>query len=305
MQQEDVMTVAPESRRTTFSILVLASDGSRAMEATIRVARLIAERDSAQIRVVTAVEAMPFVTPEGNLPLVPEIETARHDELKRHVLAQLLRCAPESASWSVEQIDGRPDATITRVARDVHADLIVLGLGEHGMIDRWFGGETALRVLRLSSVPVLAVAPSADAIPRRVVAAMDFSETSERAVVAAMPLFGEGTRLTLAHVVPRDISMGVWPAWDDAYENAVRASFEELRTRIRIPPWVTAEDLILYGDPARELLAQAERTQADLIVTGTHGHNLVVRTILGRVSTKLIRGASCSVFAVPPELRES
>ncbi len=298
------MTTALESRRK-FSILLLASDGSRAMDATIHVASLIAQRDAAQIRVVTAVEPMPFVTPEGNLPLVPEIETARHDELKRHVLDQLARCAPESASWSVEQIDGRPDATITRMAREVNADLIVLGLGEHGMIDRWFGGETALRVLRLSSIPVLAVAPSADALPRRVVAAMDFSQTSERALAAAMPLFGEGTKLSMAHVVPRDISMGVWPAWDDAYENAVRASFEELRKRIQIPSWVTAEDLILYGDPARELLGQAERTQADLIVTGTHGHNLVVRTILGRVSTKLIRGACCSVFAVPPEVRES
>ena len=296
------MTTASESRRK-FSVLLLASDGSPAMDATIHIVRLIAQRDGAQIRVVTAVEPMPFVTPEGNLPLVPEIETARHDELKRHVLDQLARGAPESASWSVEQIDGRPDATIARVAHEANADLIVLGLGEHGVIDRWFGGETALRVLRLAGVPVLAVAPAAEALPTRVVAAMDFSETSERALAAAMPLFGDGTKLALAHVVPRDISMGVWPAWDDAYENAVRASFQELRKRITIPSWVAAEDVILYGDPARELLAQAERTQADLIVTGTHGHGLVVRAVLGRVSTKLIRGARCSVFALPPEAR--
>ncbi len=296
------MTTASQPRRK-FSILLLASDGSPAMESTIRIAHLLGVRDAARVRVVTAVEPMPFVTPEGNLPLVPEIETARHEELKRHVLDQLARCAGDAGSWSVEQIDGRPDETIARVARETKADLIVLGLGEHGMIDRWFGGETALRVLRLAGVPVLAVAPSAETLPRRVVAAMDFSATSERALAAAMPLFGDGTRLAMAHVVPRDISMGVWPAWDDAYENAVRASFQELRKRIRIPSWVAAEDLILYGDPARELLAQADRTQADLIVTGTHGHSLVARAILGRVSTKLIRGARCSVFAVPPEPR--
>ena len=296
------MTNTSEPRRK-FSILLLASDGSTAMDATIGMARLLAARDAAEVRVVTAVEPMPFVTPEGNLPLVPEFEQGRRDALSKHVREQLTRCAPESSAWTVEQLDGRPDMTIASMARDVGADLIVLGLGEHGVIDRWFGGETALRVLRLATAPVLAVAPSAAALPTRVLAAMDFSETSERALAAAIPLFGEGTKLTLAHVVPRDISMGVWPAWDDAYENAVRASFDELRKRIHIPSWVTAEDVILYGDPAHELLGQAERTQADLIVTGTHGHNIVVRTMLGRVSTKLIRGARCTVFALPPESR--
>ena len=297
------MTQTIDERRK-FHVLLLASDGSPAMDATIGMAQLIAQRDQATVRVVTAVEPLPMVTPEGNLPLVPEIEASRHEALERHVREQLSRCAPGASSfWTVEQIDGRPDATIVRMAREAKADLIVLGLGEHGMIDRWFGGETALRVLRLVQTPVLAVAPSAAALPARVIAATDFSATSEHALDAALPLLGEGAKLSLVHVVPRDISMGVWPAWDDAYENAVRASFAELRKRIRIPASVAAEDVILYGDPANELLDQAERVQADLIVTGTHGHGAVAAAMLGRVSTKLIRGARCSVFAVPPETR--
>lgn len=294
----------PSEARHPFKVLLLASDGSPAMDATIGVARLLAQRDAATVRVITAVEPLPMVTPEGNLPLVPEIEASRHEALERHVREQLARCAPDAApAWQVEQIDGRPDATIARVAQEIHADLIVLGLGEHGMIDRWFGGETALRVLRLVHTPVLAVAPAAAALPRRVIAATDFSETSEHALRSALPLLGDGTKLALVHVVPRDISMGVWPAWDDAYENAVRASFADLRTRVSIPASVATEEIILYGDPANELLDQAERSQSDLIVTGTHGHGAVAAAMLGRVSTKLIRGARCSVFAVPPEPR--
>jgi nucleotide-binding universal stress UspA family protein len=297
------MSQTTQSQRK-FQVLLLASDGSPAMDATIGIARLIAKRDSARVRVVTAVEPLPMVTPEGNLPLVPEIEASRHEALERHVREQLTRCAPEAvAEWTVEQIDGRPDGTIARLAREANADLIVLGLGEHGMIDRWFGGETALRVLRLVHTPVLAVAPSAVALPRAVVAATDFSATSEHALAAVLPLLGEGAKLTLVHVVPRDISMGVWPAWDDAYENAVRASFADLRKRISIPVYVATDEVILYGDPANELLNHAERSRADLIVTGTHGHGAVAAAMLGRVSTKLIRGARCSVFAVPPETR--
>jgi nucleotide-binding universal stress UspA family protein len=273
------------------------------MEATITMARLIAERDGCAVHVVTAVEPLPAVSPEGNLPFTPEVEESRRSGLAAHVLKQLLDAAPESRAWTVRQLDGHPDATIMRSAHEAGADLIVLGLGEHGIVDRWFGGETALRVLRVADVPVLVVAPSAVALPVKALVAMDFSETSERALAAAMPLLGPSARITLAHVVPRDISMGVWPAWDEAYENAVKASFAELRRRLEVPESAYAEELVLYGDPARELLEQADRMHADLIVTGTHGQGLVARTLLGRVSTKLIRGARCSVFALPPETR--
>jgi nucleotide-binding universal stress UspA family protein len=297
------MTTPLQAPPRTYSILLLASDGSPAMESTITMARLIALRDQAKVQVVTAVEPMPMVTPEGNLPLTPQIEESRRQGLEKQVMDQLARFAPESKDWPVQQIDGHPDATIVRVAHETHADLIVLGLGEHGMVDRWFGGETALRVLGLSDIPVLAVAPSADVLPTRVLVAMDFSETSEHALAAVLPLLGAGATLTMAHVVPRDISMGVWPAWDDAYEKAVKASFTELRGRLEIPDSMSAEELVLYGDPARELLQQAKRMNADLIVAGTHGHNIIARALLGRVSTKLIRGAHCSVFILPPESR--
>jgi nucleotide-binding universal stress UspA family protein len=297
------MTTTTQAPPHTYSILLLASDGSPAMESTIGLTRLIALRDGAEVQVVTAVEPLPMVTLEGNLPFTPQIEERRREGLEKQVLAQLARFAPESRDWPVQQIGGQPDATIVRVARETKADLIVLGLGEHGMVDRWFGGETALRVLGLADVPVLAVAPAADALPTRVLVAMDFSETSERALGAALPLLGDGAKLTMAHVVPRDISMGVWPAWDDAYENAVKASFAELRGRLQIPESMSAQELVLYGDPARELLTCAERMKADLIVAGTHGHNVIARALLGRVSTKLIRGAQSSVFILPPETR--
>jgi nucleotide-binding universal stress UspA family protein len=299
------MATALEAPPHTYSILLLASDGSPAMEATITMARLIAIRDRARVQVVTAIEPLPVVTVEGNLPFSPEVEDGRRRALEAQVREQLERLAPEeSKHWPVQQITGHADATIVQAAYVTHSDLIVLGLGQHGMVDRWFGGETALRVLGRSDVPVLAVAPSAEALPTRVLVAMDFSEMSERALAGVLPLLGEGARLTMAHVVPRDISMGVWPAWDDAYENAVKASFAELRGRFQIPESMTAEELVLYGDPARELLKQAETMHADLIVAGTHGHNIIARALLGRVSTKLIRGAHCSVFVVPPGSRE-
>jgi nucleotide-binding universal stress UspA family protein len=255
------------------------------------------------VHVVTAVEPLPDVGPEWNLPFTLEVEESRRSGLGRRVREQLVKWAPESHAWPVRQLDGHPDATITRAAHEAGADLIVLGLGEHGIAGRWFGGETALRVLWVSDVPVLAVVPSAVAPPARALAAMDFSENSERALAAAMLLLGPSAQITIAHVAPRDIFIGVRSAGDEAYEDTVKASLAGLRGRLEVPASACGEDLVLYGDPARELLEQAHRMHADLLVTGTHGHGFVARTLLGRVSTKLIRGAHCSVFAQPPETR--
>jgi nucleotide-binding universal stress UspA family protein len=286
-----------------YPVMLLASDGSAAMPAAITMAHLIATRTPSDVHVVTAVEPMPSVTPEGNLPYTPEVDELRRDGLEARVLEQLTEFAPESSRWEARLVDGRPDETIVRTAHDAGAALIVLGLGEHGMVERWFGGETALRVLRISDVPVLAVAPTARTLPRRVLVATDFSQPSMRALRSAIPLMAPDATITLVHVVPRDISMGVWPAWDDAYERAVKASFDELRAGLDLPATMTLDERILCGEPARAILEEAEREHADLIVAGTHGHNAVAHALLGRTSTKLLRGARCSVFVHPPERR--
>ncbi|MGH7669293.1 MAG: universal stress protein [Gemmatimonadaceae bacterium] len=297
------MTATTQLQPRAYTKVLLASDGSPAMEATILVAGLIAERGGAEVQVVTVVEPLPMVTPEANLPVTPELDERRRNTLKERVLEQLAQFAPASKDWPVQQLDGHPDATVVRMAHETKADLIVLGLGEHGIVDRWFGGETALRVLNLTNLPVLAVSRGARALPTRMLVAMDFSETSEHALSAALPLLGKGAKITLAHVVPRDISMGTWPAWDDAYENVVKAGFAQLRARLPGPALASADELVLYGDPGRELLQRAQQMRADLIVAGTRGLTVIPGTLLGRVSTKLIRGANCSVFILPPEKR--
>jgi nucleotide-binding universal stress UspA family protein len=286
-----------------LSILLVASDGTDGVGGALAVAAQLATRDSARVTVVTAIEPLPVVTPEMALSIPPEMETRRRTELEQRVREQVARVVPGSGRWTLTQLEGQADAMIARAARECGADLIVMGIGEHRMVDRLFGGETAFRVLQLADAPLLAVAPGATSMPRRAMAAVDFSETSARAVQAALTVLGAGATMTLAHVVPRDISVGIWPAWDDAYQTAVAESFAELRQRLSVPAGVTVDTVVLHGDPAREVLDEAVRVKADLIVTGSHGHNFIVRTLLGRVSTKLIRGAHCSVLVVPPHLR--
>jgi hypothetical protein len=61
---------------------------------------------------------------------------------------------------------------------------------------------------------------------------------------------------------------------------------------------------ILEGEPAREILAFAERRGLGLVAAGSHGLSFVGRLLMGSVSTRLIRGSRVPVLIVPPSERQ-
>jgi nucleotide-binding universal stress UspA family protein len=63
---------------------------------------------------------------------------------------------------------------------------------------------------------------------------------------------------------------------------------------------VMAEVAVRQGSVAREILAETTRTQADLLVLGSHGRHGFQRLVLGSVTTKILHTATCPVLVVPP-----
>ena len=61
---------------------------------------------------------------------------------------------------------------------------------------------------------------------------------------------------------------------------------------------VELESMIMYGDPAEELMMLAEDKNCDVIVVGASGKGRMKRTLLGSVSTKISLHAHCSVYIV-------
>jgi nucleotide-binding universal stress UspA family protein len=53
------------------------------------------------------------------------------------------------------------------------------------------------------------------------------------------------------------------------------------------------------GDAVDEILAEAEQTHADLIVTVTEGHQGILDALRGSTTERIVRGAPCPVLAVP------
>jgi nucleotide-binding universal stress UspA family protein len=299
MQTLQIPSTEPQQgiRASRVSPVIVATDGREQSDAALVAGRLLAA-DKDALRVASVLQPMPIMTPEVTLPISPDVEASRRADLKRGVQIQMAR------SWSgdladVELYEGDPATTIARLAHESNASMIVAGLGRHRVIDRLFGNETALRLVRVSAVPVLAVTNGLTHAPRRIVVAIDYSETSLRAARLALDVAASSATVYLAHVAPRDSTLYDWNGWGSSYKQDAGEALQKIREQLRLPPGMILQRVVLQGDPATELLAFATSVNADLIATGSHGHGFVTRMLIGSVTTRILRCATCSVLTVP------
>lgn len=293
-------TVRPELgvRAAKTAPIIVATDGRDQSDAALVAGGLLAG-GAEGLRVVTVLKPMPVVSPEAQVPVSPDVEAARRAEAKRVVMKQLLTVWNAPLRAEVELHDGDPATTIARLAHDSNASMIVSGLGRHRVLDRVFGDETALRLIRVSAVPVLAVANNFVGAPHRIVVAIDFSETSLRAARLALELAAPGATIYLAHVAPRDATLYDWNGWGSNYKQDAGEALQRMREQLRVPQDMIVQRVLLQGDPATELLAFAASVNADLVATGSHGHGFVTRMLIGSVTTRVVRCSTCSVLTVP------
>jgi len=299
MHTLQIPAVAPQEgvRARQTSPVIVATDGRDQSDAAMAVGRIVAG-DAAALRVVTVLKALPMVSPEAALPVAPDVQTARRAEQRRAVIEQGTRIWGEP-SIDVELAEGDPATTLATIAHESNATMIVSGIGRHQVMDRLFGDETAIRLVRMSSVPVLTVAGGLTGAPHRIVIAADFSETSLRAARLALELAAPHATLYLAHVGPRDKVLHDWNSWGLSYKEDAGDALQKMREELRVPAGMTVQRVLLQGDPATELLAFATSVNADLIATGSHGYGFVARMLIGSVTTRILRCSTCSVLCVP------
>lgn len=140
---------------------------------------------------------------------------------------------------------------------------------------------------------------------RHILYASDFSPASARALAAAVVLArATHARMTIVHVLA--------PVVPVIPEHYLGAQIELLRGRVR--QWteyriaaivrqaarrgVRAEGRLLEGDPVDQILREARRSHADLIVVGTHGRRGLARLLVGSVAGRLVAASSRPVLTV-------
>lgn len=144
----------------------------------------------------------------------------------------------------------------------------------------------------------------------RIISPVDFSENSERAFDHAVALarWFDAT-ITVLHVPALPVP-AIAPGGELPYPLELSADLrDELLKRLDefVAPargsGVTIDVALHEGTPAAEVLHQAEERAADLIVMGTHGRGGFERLMLGSVTEKVVRKASCPVLTIPPGVR--
>ncbi|MCC6244179.1 MAG: universal stress protein [Gemmatimonadaceae bacterium] len=287
--------------------ILVATDVSPQSDAAFPLAHALATRTNSGAYVVSATR--PFAMPMYAFDASPIIVGTDHVVLQTHeasVQAQRARLVGETAEWPVAIRVGEPAQEIVDYARELHARVIVVGRGRHAALQRALGGETVLRLLQLGDTPVLATETRLSAPATRVIIATDFTDFSLYAAQVALPLVADDARITLVHVAPPFVQTD--SALLDraiAYRNQALHGFEHFRERLMAstPPArfaaLTIEDAYVEGNPSDEIVRLVRATDAELVVTSTHGYGFLRRLLLGSVAAELVRHAPCSVLCVP------
>ena len=277
--------------------LLIATDGTPQSDAAIALARLLSPVDQREVRVLTVVDhaSIPWGTVEPSM--VREYERGLQKDAQSRAKAQLDRLGDKN--WTVEVRSGDPATTIASLARESRSRIVVVGLGGHGVAARLFGNETALRLMRVCQVPVLAVDSKLRELPKRIMVAMDFSEPSIEAAGLALEIAAQGATVTLVHVVPWERKDYIPEHWFSEHEADVAAQLTRVAGWLDSGTKCRIHQKILYGKPGPSLLACAEELDADLIVAGTHDRGILGRLLGGETVAKLVRGARRSVLVLP------
>lgn len=144
-----------------------------------------------------------------------------------------------------------------------------------------------------------------------VVVAVDFSETSERALDVARGIARRlGAELLLVHAfeVPAPLfNPYAVPAPGNFVAEAREAAQRKLEAiRERLAGEGLSVRTQLAAVPAATALAEiAQEIGAGLVVTGTHGHTGLKHVLLGSVAERTVREAPCPVLTVKDRLAEA
>lgn len=133
----------------------------------------------------------------------------------------------------------------------------------------------------------------------RIIVPLDRSTLSEHALPAGAFLAQTfGVPLEIVHVIEKPIRQDIPEVTLHPSPESVRTDLEEVAGRYDIGVPVSIN--VLAGDPVRRLLQIGERDPDTILVMATHGRGGVVRTLLGSVADKVVRGASSPVMLVRP-----
>jgi universal stress protein A len=302
-----VNDATPMNPKPTILCPVDFSDASRG---ALRYAKAIAEHFGSRLIILTVEDPLLTEAVDLGTGVVWDPEDTRR-ELARFV-SRLLHGNPlKSGDAQYEVAVGKPANQILHVAHENACDLIVMST--HGLtgMRKLFFGSTTERVLRETTIPVLATPPTADApltiedvrrLVGRILVPVDLSDASVRQVQVARGIAEPlGIPMIVTYVVEpiRSPLAAKLQVSGIELERKTRAEDALADLIATLPRRIHPEALVAYGDPAEEISKIARDRQTGLIVIGLHGSPMLGPR-MGSVTYRVLCLAPALVLALPP-----
>ncbi len=288
--------------------VLLATDGSEDAALAARAATDLSQKTGAELHV-----AHIWHIPIGAWPAMPDLYSEYYELQGEEILAEQVEDI-EKLGGEVAESHLRSRAAIADellyLAREVNADLMVMGSRGAGRLKRLATGSVSEGVVHHAHLPVLMLRGGEDAWPpEHVVVGEDGSEPSRRAgdLAARIGRFA-GAGMTLVRVYPE-----LPEVYEEGRRMDPRMTDDELRRTERELGDRAGEIenalgrrpriSIAVGDAAEDLVGTARSGDAGrtLIAVGSRGLGPIKRFRMGSVSTKVLRAAEGPVLVYPSE----
>jgi universal stress protein E len=290
--------------------IIVGVDFTPSSAAAVRQAIRIAKWNRSQLKAVHVVDSLV-------LAAVQDAAIAFNGDVRRDLVEdareawkKFIADLPESSGLELLVEIGSPRAGVLQAVRDFKADLLVLGVtgasGAPGV------GTLASACVRKAQSPVLLAQQNQFGPFRRIVACVDFSDTSRIALERAIRTAAQDSAaLDVLHVY-----YGPWnrpnywePAWPvkteikTQYANSIEDKLREFATPFRHELEYLKAEYHVVDHPGNHGVAIGEfvhRHNADLVVLGTRGRTNLRDMIIGSTAERVVRDVPCSILAVRP-----
>jgi nucleotide-binding universal stress UspA family protein len=300
--------------------VLLATDGAPQATVALETAAALLQTEGAEFDLLCV--APEFIPPKASREIVAKRRSRMIESYRERIRLEAREILVRAqASLAARGVDaglrteiGSPARVIIKLAGDY--DLTVVGAHDRYTRGKPGLGPVAARVVASAPNTVLIGRESPGDRVWKILAAVDGSLASEQALDLMGANFNvQASEITVMSVVETPwVHLGLGREWFEppkemidragnetevAIENELNYEANEVVEAARLlleRHGLSAATMITEGDPALEIISEAESGGYDLIVLGATGESDLKHDILGSVSTRVAQDAPCSVF---------
>jgi universal stress protein E len=298
----------------TLNTILVAVDFSTGSRAAVEQAARIARLQGARLHVLHVVDSASVAALASSRESSYESQAKSATEGAHTALNTWLAQSEVHANVEVAIAIGTPLHEILAHVSSLNADLLVAGIAGTGQTVSGAGSVSG-KLARKSPSRVLLVRSNHPHAFKKVIACLDFSETSREVVASARRIaIKDSASVDFLHVwqVPWVVAAPRSAFADTVYPSVVLTTAERQahigNLRRELHEFVSAAS---QGIQANEVLqestnccngivAHAEEAKADLIIVGSKGRTSLRYVLMGSTAERLLTRLSCSVLVVKP-----